>query len=285
LKGDIALSQNSRGSERTRGASRHAFPAEYQRGLYEAIFRRRDIRKFIPDAVPDEVLARVIVAAHHAASVGFTQPWDFIVVRDTERRREVKRVFEQERAINAAQFTGDRLRKFLAFKLEGILEAPLNLIVTCEPDRFGPAVLGKVSIREVEVYSTCLAVGNLWLAARAEGLGVGWVSIVRNDALREIFSIPRHIIPVAYLCVGYVEAFPDRPVLESAEWAARMPARVLLHFDSWNGKTESDGHALADLVQSPEIWRGLLTDAAPRNAEHQTEGASAPHGTSNMQGE
>jgi len=268
-----------------RATDHHALSAEYQRGLYEAIFRRRDIRKFIPDAVPDEVLARVIVAAHHAASVGFTQPWDFIVVRDTERRREVKRVFEQERVINAAQFTGDRLRKFLALKLEGILEAPLNLIVTCEPDRFGPAVLGKVSIREVEVYSTCLAVGNLWLAARAEGLGVGWVSIVRNETLGEIFSIPNHIIPVAYLCIGYVEAFPDQPVLESAEWAARMPARALLHFDSWKGSTESDGHTLADLVQSPEIWRGLFADAAPSDAEPRTVGTDVPNAISKPRGE
>ena len=281
---DIALSHDSHGGDRTRAASRHAFPAEYQRGLYESIFRRRDIRKFIPDEVPDEVLARVIVAAHHAASVGFTQPWDFIVVRDVERRREVKRVFEQERTINAAQFTGERLRKFLALKLEGILEAPLNLIVTCAPDRFGPAVLGKVSIREVEVYSTCLAVGNLWLAARAEGLGVGWVSIVRNDTLRDIFSIPPQIIPVAYLCVGYVEAFPDRPVLESAEWAARMPPRALLHFDSWDGKTEGAGHVLTDLVQSPEIWRGILAGAAPTGGERQTDNAGVPNRTAKVQG-
>jgi 5,6-dimethylbenzimidazole synthase len=238
---------------------KNALPIEHQRGLYETIFRRRDIRNFLPDEVPDEVLARIIVAAHHAASVGFTQPWDFIVVRDLERRREVKRVFERERARNAAQFTGARLRKFLSLKLEGILDAPLNLIVTCAPDRFGPAVLGKVSIREVEVYSTCLAVGNLWLAARAEGLGVGWVSIVRNDLLRKIFSIPPQVIPVAYLCVGYVESFPDQPLLESAEWAARMPPRDLLHFDSWDGPTEDAGHKLAELVQSPAIWRGLLT--------------------------
>ncbi len=276
------MSQDSHDRAQASAANRHALPAEYQRGLYEAIFRRRDIREFLPDAVPDEVLARVIVAAHHAASVGFTQPWDFIVVRDAERRREVKRVFEEERAINAAQFSGDRLGKFLALKLEGILDAPLNLIVTCEPDRFGPAVLGKVSISEVEVYSTCLAVGNLWLAARAEGLGVGWVSIVRNDALREIFAIPGHIIPVAYLCVGYVQAFPDRPVLESAEWEARMPPRSLIHFDSWNGGTESDGHALADLVQSPDIWRGLLTDATPCDTgrpeqAHRSEGAEVPN--------
>jgi len=226
---------------------KNALPIEHQRGLYETIFRRRDIRNFLPDEVPDEVLARIIVAAHHAASVGFTQPWDFIVVRDLERRREVKRVFERERARNAAQFTGARLRKFLSLKLEGILDAPLNLIVTCAPDRFGPAVLGKVSIREVEVYSTCLAVGNLWLAARAEGLGVrlGKYRAQRPSCAR-FFSIPPQVIPVAYLCVGYVESFPDQPLLESAEWAARMPPRDLLHFDSWDGPTEDAGHKLAE---------------------------------------
>ena len=262
----------------------HTFSPQMRRGLYEAIFRRRDMREFRSDAIGDDVLARVLIAAHHAASVGFTQPWNFIIVRDLDRRREVKRVFEEERAKNAQQFEGARREKFLSLKLEGILEAPLNLIVTCEPERFGPGVLGKVSLRDVEVYSTCLAVENLWLAARAEGLGVGWVSIVRNDAVREIFSIPPHIIPVAYLCVGYVEAFPERPVLESAEWAARMPPRALLHFDSWNCKTESDGHALADLVQSPEIWRGLLTDAARPKAENRTAGASVPHSPSKTHG-
>jgi 5,6-dimethylbenzimidazole synthase len=238
-------------------ARRHAFPAEYQRGLYEAIFRRRDIRAFLPDPIPDEVIARMIVAAHHAASVGFTQPWDFILVRDLDRRRRVKRVFESERAKNAAQFTGERRDKFLALKLEGILEAPLNLIVTCAPNRFGPGVLGKVSIAQVEVYSTCLAVENLWLAARAEGLGVGWVSILRNNALRRLFSIPRGIIPVAYLCVGYAESFPERPMLESADWAPRLPPRALLHFDSWEGAGE--GQAVADLVQNPAIWRTLFS--------------------------
>src|SRR5271157_1715381 len=154
---------------------RHAFGAELRRGLYEAIFRRRDVREFLPDSVPDEVLARVLIAAHHAPSVGFTQPWDFIIVRDLQLRREVRRVFEEERARNAAEFTGARRQKFLSLKLEGILEAPLNVIVTCEPDRFGPGVLGKVGIADVEVYSACLAVENLWLAARAEGLGMGWV--------------------------------------------------------------------------------------------------------------
>src|ERR1700726_142259 len=199
----------------TDAPNRHAFPDALKRGLYEAIFRRRDIREFLSDPIPDDVLARVLIAAHHAASVGFTQPWDFIIVRDLEGRREVRGAFEEERGKNAQQFEGARREKFLSLKLEGILEAPLNLIVTCEPERFGPGVLGKVSLRDVEVYSTCLAVGNLWLAARAEGLGVGWVSIVRNDVLREVFSIPQKVIPVAYLCVGFVDAFPDQPLLET----------------------------------------------------------------------
>src|SRR5437879_5079626 len=220
-----------------RGA-RNAFSPAMRRGLYEAIFRRRDMREFLGDEVPDEVLARILIAAHHAASVGFTQPWDFLIVRDLERRREVERVFEEERAKNAAQFTGERREKFLSFTLEGILEAPLNLIVTCEPERLGPAVLGKVSIADVEVYSTCLAVENLWLAARAEGVGVGWVSILRNEDLSRIFDIPPKILPLAYLCVGYVRQFPDRPILESNDWAHRLPPRELLHFDSWNNRAE-----------------------------------------------
>ena len=248
----------------------NGFPPNYKRGLYEAIFRRRDIRAFRSDPVPDEVIARVLVAAHHAASVGFTQPWDFIVVRDLERRRAVRQVFEQEHRKNAAQFEGKRREKFLSLKLEGILEAPLNVIVTCEPGRFGPAVLGKVSIREVEVYSTCLAVGNLWLAARAEGLGVGWVSIMRNDALRQLFAIPRRIIPVAYLCVGYPESFPEQPILETVEWARRLPPKGLLHFDSWNGKDESPGHRISDLIQDPSIWDSIFCRDQGDDGQHRS---------------
>jgi 5,6-dimethylbenzimidazole synthase len=241
---------------------RHAFAPQLRRGLYEAIFRRRDMREFLPDPVADDALARVLIAAHHAASVGFTQPWDFIVIRDLERRREVCRVFEQERALNAGQFTGERREKFLSFKLEGILDAPLNLLVTCEPERMGPAVLGKVSIRDVEIYSACLAVENLWLAARAEGLGVGWVSILRNEDLRSIFGIPPAVIPLAYLCIGHVREFPPRPVLESAEWARRLPPRSLLHFDSWHGDAEGC-ERLAQLIENRAIWREIFPDEPP----------------------
>jgi 5,6-dimethylbenzimidazole synthase len=239
----------------------HTFSPQMRRGLYEAIFRRRDMREFRSDAIGDDVLARVLIAAHHAASVGFTQPWNFIIVRDLDRRREVKRVFEEERAKNAQQFEGARREKFLSLKLEGILEAPLNLIVTCEPERFGPGVLGKVSLRDVEVYSTCLAVENLWLAARAEGLGVGWVSIMRNDELSRIFAIPANVIPLAYLCIGYVQDFPQGPILESAKWAKRLPPRSLLHFDSWNEGASADNQ-LAVAMESALIWREIFPDDA-----------------------
>ncbi|HLI82081.1 MAG TPA: 5,6-dimethylbenzimidazole synthase [Candidatus Binataceae bacterium] len=245
------------------GNDQHTFSPAMRRGLYEAIFRRRDMREFRPDAVPDEVLARVLIAAHHAASVGFTQPWDFIVVREVERRREVKRIFDEERLKNSQQFEGARREKFLSLKLEGILDAPLNLIVTCELERFGPGVLGKVSLRDVEVYSTCLAVENLWLAARAEGLGVGWVSIIRNDELSRIFAIPSNVIPLAYLCIGYVPEFPERPILESAQWAERLPPRKLLHFDSWSEAAPAD-NPLALAMESAKIWREIFPDDTPR---------------------
>jgi 5,6-dimethylbenzimidazole synthase len=216
----------------------NALSPDLRRGLYETVFRRRDMREFRPDPIADSVLARVLVAAHRAGSVGFTQPWDFVIVRDIERRCAVKRVFEQE--------------------LEGIVEAPLNIIVTCRTGRFGPAVLGKTSIDEVEVFSTCLAVQNLWLAARAEGLGVGWVSILRNEDIRRIFAIPKEILPVAYLCCGYVDAFPPRPQLEIAGWADRISPRDLLHFDSWERSDKQDPVARA--IDDPATWREIFPD-------------------------
>jgi len=226
-------------------------------GLYCTIFGRRDVRQFRPDPIPEQVLARVLLAAHHAPSVGFTQPWNFIVVQDFDRRRQVKEVFEQERAKNAAQFEGRRREQFLSFKLEGIMEAPINIIVTCEVGKFGTAVLGKTSIEEVEIYSTCLAVQNLWLAARAEGLGVGWVSILNNDALRSIFSIPSHVVPVAYLCVGYAQEFAPRPTLEIAGWAPRLPLEEVVFCEQW-GEIGEKGPELARLAQDAANWSGIL---------------------------
>ncbi|MBI3322308.1 MAG: 5,6-dimethylbenzimidazole synthase [Candidatus Omnitrophica bacterium] len=201
--------------------------------LYDLIFSRRDVRRFLTRPVPGEVLERILTAAHHAPSVGFMQPWNFIVVRDPAVKRKVKELFLRENAKAAAVFRGKRRRLYDRLKLEGIEEAPLNLCVTCDPGRMGPHVLGRNTVRRTDVYSTCCAVQNLWLAARAEGVGVGWVSILRNASLKRILGIPPGIIPVAYLCVGYPVEFLARPELETAGWASRLPVERLVFTDRW----------------------------------------------------
>jgi 5,6-dimethylbenzimidazole synthase len=200
--------------------------------LYEAIFKRRDIRKFRPDALPEEALGRILKAAHHAASVGFMQPWNFILVRDRERRAQVKESFEIQNRAAAEKYSGPRRALYESLKLEGILESPLNICVTCDRGR-GGEVLGRSSIYDTDLFSTCCAVQNLWLAARAEGIGVGWVSIVDNERLSAILEIPAGVVPLAYLCVGYPESFPEEPMLETQGWRARMPLEELVFRDKF----------------------------------------------------
>lgn len=217
----------------------HALPAEERQGVYRAIYERRDVRaQFRPDPIPDEVLARLVDAAHHAPSVGFMQPWNFIVIRDRGVRAAVREAFLREHARAATFYEEPRRSQFLALKLEGILDAPLNLCVTCDPARGGPHVLGRSAIPETDVYSTCCAVQNFWLAARAEGIGVGWVSIVQPDELRRILEIPEPVIAVAYLCVGYVSDFSDTPDLERAGWRQRLSVAELVFEDRW-GRPET----------------------------------------------
>src|SRR5574337_321933 len=218
----------------------HAFPEALRRALYEAITRRRDMRSFLPDSIPTETLARILLAAHQAGSVGFSQPWNFLVVEDREIRRQVRAHVEAERLRAAETFEKERREAYLSFKLEGILDAPINLCVTCDQERFGPAVIGRNTMPETAIYSTCCPVQNLWLAARAEGLGVGWVSILEPGTLRTILRIPDRIIPVAYLCVGFVESFPERPMLESRGWLPRLPLPEVVFHDRWAARPRPD---------------------------------------------
>lgn len=200
--------------------------------LYEAIFKRRDIRKFRPDPLPQEALDRILDAAHHAASVGFMQPWNFILVRDPGLRARIKDSFETQNRAAARSYTGEQRRLYDSLKLEGILESPLNVCVTCDRSR-GGTVLGRHSIFDTDLFSTCCAVQNLWLAARAESIGVGWVSIVDNDKLCEILAIPQGVVPVAYLCLGYPENFPEEPMLETVGWRKRLPLNDLIFHDQY----------------------------------------------------
>jgi 5,6-dimethylbenzimidazole synthase len=211
-----------------------AFPEPERAVVYRAIFSRRDIRRFAPDPVADEVLWRLLEAAHHGPSVGFMQPWNFIVVRDYAVKSQVKALFDRERQAAACFYDEPQRSKYLSLKLEGIMEAPVNLCVTCDPTR-GGVVLGRNSQPETDVYSTCCAIENLWLAARAEGVGVGWVSILKLAQLRAILAIPPHVLPVAYLCIGYPEAFPDEPMLQTEHWRDRLPLEQLVFADRWAG--------------------------------------------------
>ncbi|HKI37126.1 MAG TPA: 5,6-dimethylbenzimidazole synthase [Gemmataceae bacterium] len=195
---------------------------------------RRDVRRFRPVPVPPEVLRRVLEMAHLAPSVGFMQPWNFIVVSAPELRRQVKAVFEEVNAREAARIEDPGRKELYArLTLEGILEAPLNLAVTCDTRRDAPFVLGRAPMPQTDVFSTCLAIQNLWLAARAEGVGVGWVSILDRAAIERLLQLPPGVQLVAYLCVGYPIEFRPRPMLEEVGWKGRQPLADLVFEDRW----------------------------------------------------
>lgn len=221
-------------------------PAD-RRGLYRAIHERRDVRsQFLPDAVPEDVLARILNAAHHAPSVGFMQPWDFILVKCPDIRRRVEQIFEEENARAAGNYSGEQGARYRGLKLEGILHSPLNLCVTCDRSRGGPHVLGRNTIVETDLFSTCLAVQNLWLAARAEGIGIGWVSVLDQEKLAYALGLPPQVYPLAYLCMGYVSEFLPEPELQAAGWRKRLPLSELMHANRW-GQPLQDRALLAAL--------------------------------------
>ncbi len=184
---------------------------------------------------------KLLNAAHHAGSVGFMQPWNFIVIKEPAIKQKVKKVFQRENQIAARNYTGDRRKKYLSMKLEGILEAPLNLCITCDSNRNGPHILGRNTIPETDTFSTCCAIQNLWLAARAEGIGMGWVSILNPEKLRGILKIPKPVKIIAYLCLGYVRAFAKKPMLEQEGWEKRISLGDLVFYDSWNGRDGNEG--------------------------------------------
>lgn len=213
-------------------------PAE-RATFYRIVEGRRDVRAFRPDPLPEDLLLRILNAAHHAPSVGFMQPWNFIMIRDPATRAAIKAIFLRENEKAAANYSGDRAALYRSLKLEGIEEAPLNLCVTCDRSRSGPHVLGRNTMVDTDLYSTCCAIQNLWLAARAEGIGVGWVSILANDDLRRILGIPEHVVPVAYLCLGYAKEFLEEPELQRRGWAMRLSLHELLFSDRWGIKPSS----------------------------------------------
>lgn len=211
----------------------HEFSETEKAGLYKAVYERRDVRHFKSDPIPDAVLKKILRAAHHAGSVGFMQPWNFIVVDDPEMKERVFNNFSEANQEAANNYSGSTQELYSSLKLEGICQAPVNVCVTCDRDRAGPHVLGRNTMRDTDIFSTCCAVQNLWLAARAEGLGVGWVSILSMDRLKKDLELPASVIPIAYLCLGYTESFSKIPMLEKAGWADRLPLERILFRNRW----------------------------------------------------
>lgn len=217
------------------------FSDDEREAVYRVIFERRDVRRnFVQKPIADDVLARILTAAHHAGSVGFMQPWDFVVIRQRATKKAVKQLFQRTNAQAALRYEGARAALYRSLKLEGIEEAPVNIGVTCSRQRGGPHVLGRSTVRDTDLYSTCCAIQNLWLAARAEGIGVGWVSILDHGALKEVLGIPRPVKLLAYLCLGYVSDFATRPELETAGWRDRIPIQKLIHYESWGRRTQGN---------------------------------------------
>jgi len=246
--------------------------------VHRVIRERRDVRStFLPDAIPDEVLTRVLEAAHTAPSVGFSQPWDFLVLRSRETRQAVHDLAARQRDAYSASLPKARQRAFKDLKIEAILDTPVNIVVTCDPTRGGRHTLGRHSQPQMAPYSAALAVENLWLAARAEGLGVGWVSFFDERELTRTLDLPDHLSVVAYLCVGYVHEFPGEPELSGSGWAKRRPLSWAVH-DEQYGRRALPGSNPVSLLDETLAAIGPLDKAAREAALARQEVMTKPAG-------
>ena len=201
-------------------------------GLYDVIARRRDVRaEFTGAPIDPQVLNRILGAAHTAPSVGMSQPWDFVLIRDQKTRVAFHTHVMNERQVFADSLNGERAQTFDKIRIEGILDSSIGIVVTYDHLRGGPAVLGRHTNPDAGLYSVCLAIENLWLAATAEGLGVGWVSFFREPFLQALLDIPSTVRPIAWLCVGPVTALQHTPDLQRHGWRSPAPLSSVVHYE------------------------------------------------------
>lgn len=253
----MAADQDEPGEEGTAAVEEPRQPSGpaapgYDDAEREAVLRvmreRRDIRNgFRSDPIPHEVLLRVLEAAHTAPSVGHSQPWDFVVIRSAETRQAMHELAERQREAYAKSLPKGRAKQFKELKIEAILDTPVNIVVTADPTRGGRHTLGRHTQPQMAPYSSALAVENLWLAARAEGLGVGWVSFFDEREMVRALGLPEHLEVVAYLCVGYVDEFPEEPELMQSGWAKRRPLSWVVHEETY-GRRALPGEDPHDLL-------------------------------------
>lgn len=211
----------------------HRFSDPEIAAVYRAIAERRDMRHFRPDPVDPALLQRLLWAAHHAPSVGFMQPWRFIRVTSRALREQMHALVETERQATARAL-GERQDDFMRLKVEGLLDAGEVVVVALADDR-EKHIFGRRTLPEMDLASVACAIQNMWLAARAEGIGLGWVSIFDPVELARLLAMPAGARPVAILCIGHVEAFYPRPMLELEQWAERMPIDSVMAENGWPG--------------------------------------------------
>jgi nicotinate-nucleotide--dimethylbenzimidazole phosphoribosyltransferase len=247
--GDVDTSISQDGTPSTDAASPAPGYSEADREAVHRLMReRRDIRNgFRSDPIPHEVLLRVLEAAHTAPSVGHSQPWDFVVIRSAETRQAMHELATRQREAYARSLPKARARQFKELKVEAILDTPVNIVVTADPTRGGRHTLGRYTQPQMAPYSSALAVENLWLAARAEGLGVGWVSFFDEREMVRALDLPEHLEVVAYLCIGYVDEFPAEPELMQAGWSKRRPLSWVVHEETY-GRRALPGAEPHDLL-------------------------------------
>jgi nicotinate-nucleotide--dimethylbenzimidazole phosphoribosyltransferase len=227
-----------------------AYPDAERDAVYRVIAERRDVRRgFLADPIEPAALRRVLSAAHQAPSVGFSQPWDFILITDREQRERIAALARKHRDAYAAELPRSRQDTFGRLKIESIMDTPVNVVVTCDRTRGGQHTLGRRTQPRTADYSSVLAVSNLWLAARAEGLGVGWVSFFDERELAAELGLPGHLEIVAYLCVGHVSEFADEPELATANWAKRRPVSWAVHHRTFGNRGFSGEEAVDPVAE------------------------------------
>lgn len=233
-------------AQRAEDVDAWAFPEAARDAFYEVLGARRDIRRYRPDPVPSETLERVLQAGHAAPSVGHSQPWRFIVVTKAQTRDRAARMADQQRLRQAAQMEPDAGRRLLDLQLEGIREAPLGVVVACDRRAVAAGVLGRATFPDADVWSCACAIENLWLAARAEGLGLGWVTLFDPDELSDLLGLPDGVVTLGWLCLGWPDERPPAPGLERAGWSRRQPLHEVVLYERWSQESSSEAPSSAE---------------------------------------